>query len=1029
MKKISMISTALLGSALVACGGGSGTPSKPDLCSELNAANCNQVTIPSSASSSVASSLAPPVNNILPFTENFNAIDAVTLFSPTYKSLLNPGEDTNPSFYYSTSGLDAGRMVVGSGKFTIGNARMTLGQRLQTTGTHIDPAALPVDFKVNTTSGVAAATFPTSTTWGELDLTHPWKISFCVKEWQHTGTNADNQQLMVYVDNNRSNSGDSIHGTKSLVKQLNVSYFVPGKRVEINFPGDLLVDGKSVDTVTQNPGTTSSFIQLRIPSAAVLTMSELWVGYQSDKASEPVAATCTVGERVPGWNVAPPAADPTVAPTVESGDSQLAVSWSSLARATGYQVAHNTTNTTEGATLSADIAGATVTSHSIKDLQNNQLYYVFMRGKNSGGVYTAWSPSTTASPQPASTPPAVPQAPTLVAGDAQIEVSWTAIENASTYVVAYNTVDNPASATEFGEPVSGTSVVLTGLTNDVSYYVYVRAVNSAGSSEYSPAGTATPKAPVITAWVGDVVDLIGGAVVPEVGTAPTGSVTADGEAIVLRATGGILNSGTGFRNYFAHKAVSGEFVFTARIASVTTAAGAFTGPGNSYGYGLMVMQEIPTAPVATYASIPRFATLNLYTASVAPTFAGSRAIKVDSASGTRSRSDVPNAVVGSYLRLEVFNDTAAPGQKRVRRLTSPDGVTWTQENSTLWTGSNVGNDWQVGFYAAPGAEDLFIRFENVELKPYEAAPASSSSSSAASSSVPASSSSSVVAPSSSSEASSSAVASSDSSSSSSSSSDVSSSEVPSSSSEASSSVATSESSSSASSVTGGGVSSDSSSSSSVVAVWEGQALSLVGTSTTAPSGSISINSATSVTLTATGGDLSSANHHLFFAHQQIAKSDFVFTARIASVNGVTTANTNTYRFGLMVMSNINTAATYADLAAWADIGFYVNATPALTGSRANLKTDGTRSRSDIAGLAVGNYVRIEVYDDGALKRVKRFTSTDGVNFTQANSTTDFKATNATDNWFVGLYAAPGVNNLTIEFDNISITDYVAPPPI
>ena len=183
-----------------------------------------------------------------------------------------------------------------------------------------------------------------------------------------------------------------------------------------------------------------------------------------------------------------------------------------------------------------------------------------------------------------------------------------------------------------------------------------------------------------------------------------------------------------------------------------------------------------------------------------------------------------------------------------------------------------------------------------------------------------------------------------------------------------------------------------------------------------------------MTLTATGGNLSSSAHNLFFAYQEIAKSDFVFTARIASVTGADTASSNSFRFGLMVMSNVNTAAAYADLAAWADIGMYVNATPALVGSRANMKADNTRTRSDIAGLAVGNYIRIEVYDDGAAKRVRRLTSTDGVTFTQANSTTDFKATSDTDNWFVGLYAAPGVNNLTVQFDNITIEDYVAPAP-
>lgn len=494
-----------------------------------------------------------------------------------------------------------------------------------------------------------------------------------------------------------------------------------------------------------------------------------------------------------------------------------------------------------------------------------------------------------------------------------------------------------------------------------------------------------------------------------------------------------MNSDSGFRTFFAHKSVSGQFQFTARIASVTTASGEFTARGNTFGYGIMVMQDVPEQPVTAYTDVPRFATVNLYTNTITPTFNGSRAVKVDSASGNRSRSNIDGLSVGHYVRLQVFVDTQNPSIKRVRRYTSIDGVDFTQANSTPWTGT-VGDDWYVGFYGAPGDEDLFIRFDNVVLEPYDP---SATSSSAASSSAPANSSSSSnseiassssTAPASSSVASSSEVANSSSEAASStapaSSSVASSSEIASSSSEAVSSVASSESSSSVSSVGGGGTSSDASSSSSPA--WTGAALELVGPSDSVASGNVDVNEDTAVTLTAAGGNLSSTSHNLFFAYQQIAKSDFVFTARIASVSGANTASSNSYRFGLMVMSDINVVTNYADLAAWADIGFYVNGTPSLVGSRANMKTDNTRSRSDIAALAVGDYIRIEVFDDGALKRVRRLTSTDGINFTQANSTTDFKATSSTDSWFVGLYAAPGVNTLAVEFDNITIEDYVAP---
>lgn len=495
MKKLSMISTALLGSALVACGGGSGSPSKTDLCSEVGATNCNQVVVPSSTSSS-SSSLAPPVNNLLPFTENFAVDNATALFSASYKSLLNPGDDLTPSFYYSTSGLDAGRMVAANGKMTIGNARMTIGQRMQTTGTHINPEALPADFKVNTTTDGTAANFPTTTTWGELDLTHPWKISFCVNEFEALSGSASNQQFMVYIDNNQSTSSFSIHGTKSLAKQLNVTNFVAGKRVEINFPGDVLVDGKSIDTVLQNPGTTSSFIQLRVPSAGVVTMSEMWVGYQSDKATEPAASTCTAGERVPGWNIPPPPEVPA-APTFEPNNNQLKVNWEPAARATSYTVAYNTVDSLEGAIIIGDddnngVGEITTTTTTITGLTNLTSYYVFVKAHNAGGN-TAYGPSAVGIPDVPKTPPAAPTGLKAYSDDRRALVTWDASAGAESYSVAVGTSNDPATAT-VTDGIIDTNYRVKNLVNNTPYYVFVRGVNVIGNGDYSPAQAVTPAA-------------------------------------------------------------------------------------------------------------------------------------------------------------------------------------------------------------------------------------------------------------------------------------------------------------------------------------------------------------------------------------------------------------------------------------------------------------------------------------------------------------------------------------------------------
>ncbi|WP_020209319.1 hypothetical protein [Gilvimarinus chinensis] len=209
------------------------------------------------------------------------------------------------------------------------------------------------------------------------------------------------------------------------------------------------------------------------------------------------------------------------------------------------------------------------------------------------------------------------------------------------------------------------------------------------------------------------------------------------------------------------------------------------------------------------------------------------------------------------------------------------------------------------------------------------------------------------------------------------------------------------------------------------AEWTPSTLNMAGESDIAPSGELTENEAFSATLTATGGNMSSSNHNLFFAHQMVEMSDFMFTAQITDVQGANVGAGNAYRFGIMIMENLDPVSEFADLPGWADAGFYVDGEPAqLVGSRAQMKPSGSRSRSDIGELEVGDYVRIEIYDDGDVKRLKRYYSKDGIDFVQANSTSDFKATPDSDSWYVGLYAAPGENNITVSFDNISIEEIV-----
>jgi hypothetical protein len=184
--------------------------------------------------------------------------------------------------------------------------------------------------------------------------------------------------------------------------------------------------------------------------------------------------------------------------TVTPADAQLTVSWSAVAGATSYEVYYSTVNDSSTATKFTGDSNTADTTCTITGLANGTAYYVWVKAVNGAGSSGFSSASAPATPVAAVIAPAAPGAPAVAAGDMQLTVTWTAVTGATSYEVYYSTVNDSSTATKFtgDSNTADTTCTIIGLANGTAYYVWVKAVNGAGSSGFSPASApGTPVAP------------------------------------------------------------------------------------------------------------------------------------------------------------------------------------------------------------------------------------------------------------------------------------------------------------------------------------------------------------------------------------------------------------------------------------------------------------------------------------------------------------------------------------------------------
>ncbi|CAK0740964.1 hypothetical protein CCP3SC5AM1_1040001 [Gammaproteobacteria bacterium] len=113
-----------------------------------------------------------------------------------------------------------------------------------------------------------------------------------------------------------------------------------------------------------------------------------------------------------------------------------------------------------------------------------------MKAINAGGS-SALSNEVNATPV---APPAAPVMTSAVAGNGQVTLKWSSAARATSYNVYRGTTAGGESTTAAKVGITGTSVVITGLTNGVKYFFKMKAINAGGSSALSNEVNATPVA-------------------------------------------------------------------------------------------------------------------------------------------------------------------------------------------------------------------------------------------------------------------------------------------------------------------------------------------------------------------------------------------------------------------------------------------------------------------------------------------------------------------------------------------------------
>ena len=202
------------------------------------------------------------------------------------------------------------------------------------------------------------------------------------------------------------------------------------------------------------------------------------------------AASATVNGTPSGTPTPVPPTAPTIT-TVIGGNQRLSVSFTAPSSDGGAAITNYEYSTDGGTAWNRRSPAATGSPISITGLVNGTTYSVKIRAVNAAGHGDA-SNAVSGTPVPGT--PSEPTIISVIPGDQQLSVAFSApTSDGGSPITNYEySTDNGSSWTPHVPSITGSPLVITGLTNGVEYTVRIRAENAAGPGDDSNPVEGTP---------------------------------------------------------------------------------------------------------------------------------------------------------------------------------------------------------------------------------------------------------------------------------------------------------------------------------------------------------------------------------------------------------------------------------------------------------------------------------------------------------------------------------------------------------